>query len=113
MATPFVNVAAFVLSATISVLRTRANSTSKKMLRVPIAKRVAHEVQFGRSDEISALCADQELMYPRRTNIDHYYWMRDDDRKDPEIIGYLEDENKWTQQGLKHTEPMQKVCDVM
>ena len=25
--------------------------------------------------------------------IDNYYWLRDDTRKDPEIISYLEEEN--------------------
>ena len=27
--------------------------------------------------------------------IDNYYWLRDDTRKDPEIISYLEEENKY------------------
>ena len=28
--------------------------------------------------------------------IDDYYWLRDDERKNKEIISYLEDENKYT-----------------
>jgi oligopeptidase B len=27
--------------------------------------------------------------------IDDYYWLRDDTRKDPEVISYLEEENKY------------------
>ena len=27
--------------------------------------------------------------------IDNYYWLRDDTRKDPEIISYLEEENQY------------------
>ena len=28
--------------------------------------------------------------------IDHYYWLRDDKRKNKEILKYLQDENKYT-----------------
>ena len=33
--------------------------------------------------------------------IDDYYWLRDDERKNKEIISYLEDENKYTDKGSK------------
>ena len=40
--------------------------------------------------------------------IDNYYWMRDMDRKDPEIISHLEAENAYTKAKLKHTEKLQE-----
>ncbi|MCQ4503760.1 oligopeptidase B, partial [Vibrio parahaemolyticus] len=41
------------------------------------------------------------------TRVDNYYWMRDDDRKDPEILKHLEQENQYAETVLKHTEALQ------
>ena len=35
----------------------------------------------------------KELTQHGDVRVDNYYWLRDMDRKDPEIIKYLEDEN--------------------
>jgi oligopeptidase B len=40
--------------------------------------------------------------------IDNYFWLRDDSRKDPDVISYLEAENEYTKAVLKHTEELQK-----
>lgn len=45
----------------------------------PVAKKVPHE-----------------LTAHGDTRVDNYYWMRDDERKDPEIIAHLEKENAYT-----------------
>ena len=37
------------------------------------------------------------------TRIDNYYWLRDDERKDPEVLAYLEAENAWTEHVLAPT----------
>ncbi|PTP27599.1 oligopeptidase B [Vibrio splendidus] len=42
------------------------------------------------------------------TRIDDYYWMRDDERQDPEILKQLEQENQYADTVLKHTEAAQK-----
>ena len=39
--------------------------------------------------------------------IDNYYWLRDMDRKDPEILKYLEDENAYTEKMMAHTKDLQ------
>lgn len=41
------------------------------------------------------------------TRVDNYYWMRDDERKDPEILQHLEQENQYAETVLKHTEALQ------
>ncbi|MDN3610415.1 S9 family peptidase [Vibrio ostreicida] len=41
------------------------------------------------------------------TRIDNYYWMRDDERKSPEILQHLEKENQYAESVLKHTESLQ------
>lgn len=40
--------------------------------------------------------------------VDNYYWLRDDERKSPEVIDYLTKENQYTQQALKLGEPLKK-----
>ncbi len=52
-------------------------------LRPPMAKRVPHELRTH--DHVRE---------------DPYFWMRDDDREDPEILAYLEAENAYTEQQL-------------
>ncbi len=42
------------------------------------------------------------------TRIDNYYWMRDDERQDPEILQHLEQENQYAETVLKHTEALQE-----
>ena len=49
---------------------------------------------------------DKELSIHGDTRIDPYYWLND--REDPEVIQYLEDENSYTKAVLKSTEKMQK-----
>lgn len=48
-----------------------------------------------------------EMTHHGNTRVDNYYWMRDDERKDPEILAHLEAENSYTEQKLKHTEALQ------
>ncbi len=49
---------------------------------------------------------DKELSIHGDTRLDTYYWLND--REDPEVIQYLEDENSYTRAVLKSTEKMQK-----
>jgi len=39
--------------------------------------------------------------------VDDYYWLRDDTRKDPDVLAYLTAENAYTQAVLAPTEPLQ------
>ena len=40
---------------------------------------------------------------------DEYYWLRDDDRKDPAMLGYLEAENSYADAVLAPTRPVQDM----
>ena len=40
--------------------------------------------------------------------VDNYFWLRDENRSDPDVIKYLEDENAYTEAVMKHTEEMQE-----
>ena len=58
----------------------------------PVAKQVPHtEVQQGVEVE------------------DPYFWLRDDERQDPEVLAYLEAENAYTEAVMKPTEEFQQA----
>jgi oligopeptidase B len=40
--------------------------------------------------------------------VDDYFWLRDDERKDPEVIAYLEAENAYTKAVMQPTEALQE-----
>ncbi|MET1161751.1 MAG: S9 family peptidase, partial [Pseudoxanthomonas sp.] len=42
------------------------------------------------------------------TRNDDYYWLRDDDRKDPEMLAYLNAENAYADAVLAPTKPLQE-----
>ena len=60
-------------------------------LKAPVAKKIAHVL---------------EMHCHKRT--DHYYWMRDDERKHPEIIDHLNVENNYLKSMMVHTETFQE-----
>ena len=43
------------------------------------------------------------------TRIDDYYWLRDDERSDPEVLAYLEAENAYFEEVMKPTGAMQET----
>lgn len=55
----------------------------------PIAKKIPHIVTFGNKDS------------PHHVTNDDYYWMRDDNRKDPEVINHLKSESDYTKNILE------------
>ena len=45
---------------------------------------------------------------PQGARQDDYYWLRDDTRSNPEVLGYLKAENAYADKVLAHTVPLQK-----
>ena len=43
------------------------------------------------------------------TRVDDYYWLRDDERADPEVLAYLEAENEWFDAAMAPTEKLQET----
>lgn len=48
----------------------------------------------------------KNLLIHDDTRIDNYYWLNE--RENPEVISYLDEENKYTQSILKSTKSFQK-----
>ena len=66
------------------------NVAAQTEVMPPVAKKVPYEMSIHGD-----------------TRIDDYYWMRDDERKDPEVLSYLEAENAYTDAMLAHTKTLQ------
>ena len=45
---------------------------------------------------------------PNGNRVDPYYWLRDDERKDPDVLAYLEAENAWFR---RHMEPLKPLTE--
>lgn len=70
-------------SAPESAVDTQAQE--KVRMEMPSAERRAHEVQS-----------------PHGSRLDEYYWLRDDERKAPEVLAYLEAENAYRAERTAH-----------
>lgn len=70
----------------------------------PRAKRIDHTVYFGMNPQNKNEYRGVSPMIPPKTKNDPYYWLRDDERKDPHVINYLNQENKYTEKNLKYLE---------
>jgi oligopeptidase B len=68
----------------------KINTIEKKEITAPIAKKVPHK-----------------MVMHGDTRIDNYYWMRDDKRKDSELLAHLAAENTYMKTQLSHTEVLQ------
>ena len=49
-----------------------------------------------------------QVVSPAGTRSDDYYWLRDDTRTNPEMLGYLKAENAYADAMLAHTKPLQE-----
>ena len=54
-----------------------------------------------------AAARPHDIVSPNGTRVDEYYWLRDDTRKDPEVLGYLEAENAYKAAMTAHTKVLE------
>nr|XP_027099791.1 uncharacterized protein LOC113719015 [Coffea arabica] len=78
------------MTVTTSITTVTSSSASPAPVPVPVAKKVRHEMEmFG------------------DVRVDNYYWLRDDSRSDPEVLGYLHQENAYTEFVMSGTKQLQ------
>jgi len=65
----------------------------------PVAKRIPHKVAFGKVDGENR---GPNPMEPAIELVDDYFWLRDDSRKNEEILGLLREENAFTEGRTQH-----------
>lgn len=71
-----------------------------------------NETQSEMTNEVSAPIAKKvpfEMEIHGHKRIDDYYWMRDDERKNPEMLAHLEAENAYLKSQMAHTETFQET----
>jgi oligopeptidase B len=82
-------VAALAVAIVLPGIRGEEKKPERKMSRPPAAKIVPHKLEkFG------------------HTRTDNYYWLRD--RNNPDVISYLQEENRYLDATLAHTKPLQQ-----
>ena len=65
----------------------------------PVAKRVPHSVKFGK---VAGENRGPNPMDPALEVADDLFWLRDDSRKDEEILGLLREENAYSAARTSH-----------
>ena len=71
-------------------------------LNVPKAKIINKEVYFGKNLLDEDEYRGDTPMDPPIIRMDPYAWLRDNDRKDPEVLEYLQHENQYCEDQLIH-----------
>ncbi|GAA4809723.1 oligopeptidase B [Marinicella pacifica] len=83
----------FILLAFISLLSACQSTPTKELnmnlSKPPVAKKVPHTLTIHGDKRV-----------------DNYHWLRDDQRSNPDVLAYLEAENKYTEAQLKDVEPL-------
>jgi oligopeptidase B len=74
-----------------TITANQVKAIEEKVVTAPIAKKIPHK-----------------MVMHDDTRIDNYYWMRDDERKNPELLAHLAAENTYMKAQLSHTEALQK-----
>lgn len=73
-------------------------------VRPPVARRVPHTVYFGVNPEAANENRGTNPMNPPVTMTDELYWIRDNERKNPEVLSLLNAENAYTDSKTMHLE---------
>lgn len=84
--------------AAVSALRPMMMSTAAASVSPPVAKRVAHTVTFGKVDGENRGTNPMEPVELQ----DDLFWIRDDTRKNEEVLQLLREENDYSQHVTAH-----------
>lgn len=86
------------------------SAAAQSVAAPPVAVREPTRVLFGRVEGENRGADASALMSPPRVIEDEYFWMRDDERKDPRVIKHLELENEYT---ASMTAPLKAAEDAL
>ena len=79
--------------------------TSLAKLDAPIAPQKPHKVAFGKVENENR---GENPFFPLRYRDDPWFWLRDDTRKNEDILDHLRKENAYTEEKTKHLTKFQK-----
>eukprot|EP01041_Mallomonas_annulata_P008346 gene8346-17194_t len=78
-------------------------------IRIPLAKKIPTIKFFGKHPTFDDQYRGDNLMDPPKQLEDAYDWLRDESRKNPDVIGHLKLENKYCKEGMAHLTGLQKT----
>lgn len=96
------------LAALPSPLRAAAGASPAGAVAAPEVPATARAEESAAVVPPKAARRPHPLVAHGETRDDPYYWLRDDSRKDPEVLGYLEAENAYTAAAMRPTEALQE-----
>ncbi|MBD2815137.1 S9 family peptidase [Xenorhabdus sp. Flor] len=97
---------------------------SPKTKKAVLTKRIVLSFLLGGSllsNSVTTIAMEENMVPPMAkkqphemtihgdTRIDNYYWLRDDNRQDKEVIDYLTAENKYTEEALKSGQELRET----
>lgn len=74
----------------------------------PRAAKRPRKVYFGKCEETAHRFLGAAPMAEARVKVDDYFWLRDDERKDPDVISYLTAENKFAEEQTERLDGLKK-----
>ena len=74
-----------------------------------IAPEKPHTVLFGKSETEKRGSESAQLIDPPRARVDPWYWLRDDERKDKAVLGWLQKEADHAKASTAHLDGFRKV----
>ena len=92
--------------AAVALLSTLAACKPSEPTAAPVAA-APETTETATMEEPRAEKRPHEMTLHGVSRVDDYYWLRDDERSDPDVIAYLESENAYFEQAMAHTEAMQ------
>jgi hypothetical protein len=103
---------------TCSVLRglryARTAMSSRRDTPPPVAARIPHTVLLGRAPGERKKGCDDARMHPPVAWPDDLFWLRDDDRKNENVLALLDAENRYTEGQTAHLAGFrQRICETM
>ena len=94
-------------AAATSLFNERVQALSAKAKAVPpVAPRRPKDIQFGK---VNGEDRGPNPMDPPKIRQDPYFWLRDDTRKDKEILAHLDAENAYSQAQTAHLAPFREA----
>ncbi len=81
------------------------NGRWKSTLKAPVAKQNGKFVLIG---AVEGENRGDNPMSPPKAIYDPYFWLRDDDRKNPDVISYLKEENAYCEEKMAPLQPLAK-----
>ena len=101
-----------IAAAIVSACATTPNATESNAMSPPNATSPAAALTAAAASPPVAARKPYEVASPNGTRTDEYYWLRDDERKNPQVLDYLNAENAYADAQLAPIAPLkQKLYD--